>query len=295
MKKSSKTPALGSKVIFAAFEVLKENSGELNGREVINQVEQRVDLDDWAKSKYEKSGYIRWQSILHFYSIDCVKAGFLIKKKGTWYLTNEGQEAMKLGADGLLGAAQKAYRQWKKEKEAEIPDDENEENHDKEQEATIDEMEQIAIEGLKSFIKSKNPYEFQDLAAALLRGMGYYTPFIAPSGKDGGLDIIAYRDPLGTISPRIKVQVKHRDQPTSVHEVRQLMGLLQKDGDVGIFISSGGFTSDSKITARSSHVHIELIDLSRFIELWQEFYHKLSDEDKALLPLIPIYFYSPSG
>lgn len=295
MKKSSKTPALGSKVIFAAFDVLKENGGELNGREVINQVEQRVDLDDWAKSKYEKSGYIRWQSILHFYSIDCVKAGFLIKKKGTWYLTNEGREAMKLGADGLLSAAQKAYRQWKKEKEAEIPDDENEENHDKEQEATIDEMEQIAIEGLKSFIKSKNPYEFQDLAAALLRGMGYYTPFIAPSGKDGGLDIIAYRDPLGTISPRIKVQVKHRDQPTSVHEVRQLMGLLQKDGNVGIFISSGGFTSDSKITARSSHVHIELIDLSRFIELWQEFYHKLSDEDKALLPLIPIYFYSPSG
>lgn len=295
MRKSSKTPALGSKVIFAAFDVLKENGGELNGREVINQVEQRVDLDDWAKSKYEKSGYIRWQSILHFYSIDCVKAGFLIKKKGTWYLTNEGREAMKLGADGLLSAAQKAYRQWKKEKEAEIPDDENEENHDKEQEATIDEMEQIAIEGLKSFIKSKNPYEFQDLAAALLRGMGYYTPFIAPSGKDGGLDIIAYRDPLGTISPRIKVQVKHRDQPTSVHEVRQLMGLLQKDGNVGIFISSGGFTSDSKITARSSHVHIELIDLSRFIELWQEFYHKLSDEDKALLPLIPIYFYSPSG
>ena len=292
MKKQSKSLALASKVIFAAFEILKENGGELNGREVISQVEKRVDLDDWAKTKYEKSGYIRWQSILHFYSIDCAKAGFLIKKKGTWYLTKEGEEAMKLGADGLLNAAQKAYRKWRKEKELEA---DVEGSPDKEQEATIDEMEQIAIEGLKSFIKSKNPYEFQDLAAALLRGMGYYTPFVAPSGKDGGLDIIAYRDPLGTVSPRIKVQIKHRDQPTSAPEIRQLMGLLQKDGDVGIFISSGGFTSDSKTTARSSHVHVELIDLSRFIELWQEFYHKLSDEDKALMPLIPIYFYSPSG
>jgi restriction system protein len=72
------------------------------------------------------------------------------------------------------------------------------------------------------------------------------------------------------------------------------MGLLQGDGDIGIFISSGGFTSDSKSTARSSQVHVELIDLSRFIELWQEFYPKLSDEDKNLLPLIPIYFYSPA-
>jgi restriction system protein len=292
MKKQSKSLALASKVIFAAFEVLRENGGELNGRQVISQVEKRVDLDEWAKSKYEKSGYIRWQSVLHFYSIDCVKAGFLIKKKGTWYLTKEGEEAMKLGADGLLSTAQKAYRQWRKEKELEEGD---EGSPDKEQEATIDEMEQVAIEGLKSFIKSKNPYEFQDLAAALLRGIGYYTPFVAPSGKDGGVDIIAYRDPLGTVSPRIKVQIKHREQPASVHEIRQLMGLLQKDGDVVIFISSGGFTSDFKTTARSSHVHVELIDLSRFIELWQEFYHKLSDEDKALMPLIPIYFYSPTG
>lgn len=292
MKKQSQTWELGSRVVFAAFEVLKENGGELPGREVLGKVEQRVALDEWAKARLEKSGYVRWQSVLHFYSIDCVKAGLLIKKKGTWYLTKEGEDAMKLGADELLSAAQKAYRQWKKEKKAETTDDDSE---DKEQAATIDEMEQVAIEGLKSFIKSKNPYQFQDLAAALLRGMGYYTPFVAPSGKDGGVDIIAYRDPLGTVSPRIKVQIKHRNQSTSAPEIRQLMGLLQKAGDVGIFISSGGFTADSKTAARSSHVHVELIDMSRFIELWQEFYHRLNDEDKALLPLIPIYFYSPSS
>ena len=72
------------------------------------------------------------------------------------------------------------------------------------------------------------------------------------------------------------------------------MGLLQKDGDVGMFVSSGGFTPDAKTTARGSHVHVELIDLDRFIALWQEFYPKLTDEDKALLPLVPIYFYAPS-
>ncbi len=297
MKKTSRTKALAAKVIFATFEVLKENGGELVGREVVKKVEERVDLDNWAKSKYEKSGNIRWQSVLHFYSIDCIKAGFMVKKKGVWYLTKEGEEAMKLGEIGLLDAATEAYRKWKKEKEAAEDEagDIEDTSSDKEQEATMDEIEQLAVEGLKRFIKSKNPYEFQDLAAALLRGMSYYTPFVAPSGKDGGVDIIAYRDPLGTISPRIKVQVKHRDQPASVHEIRQLMGLLQKDGDVGIFISSGGFTPDSKTTARSSHVHVELIDIIRFIELWQEFYHKLSDEDKSRLPLLPIYFYSPQN
>lgn len=296
MKKLSKSRALAAKVIYAAFQILKENGGELNGREVIEQAGEKIELDEWAKSKYEKSGYIRWQSILHFFSIDCIKAGFLVKKKGVWYLTKEGETAIGLGEVGLLNAATEAYRIWKKEKEVEEVDggELEESSSDKEQEATIDEIEQIALEGLKNYIKSKNPYEFQDLAAALLRGMGYYTPFVAPTGKDGGVDIIAYRDPLGTVSPRIKVQVKHRDQSASVHEIRQLMGLLQKDGDVGIFISSGGFTPDSKTTARSSHVHVELIDLPRFIELWQEFYSKLSDEDKSMLPLTPIFFYAPN-
>jgi restriction system protein len=72
------------------------------------------------------------------------------------------------------------------------------------------------------------------------------------------------------------------------------MGLLQKDGDVGMFVSSAGFTPDAKTTARGSHVHVELIDLDRFIALWQEFYPKLSDDDKALLPLVRIYLYAPS-
>lgn len=296
MKKLSKSKALAAKVIYAAFQILKENNGEMNGRHIIEKIANRVEFDEWAKSKYENSGYIRWESILHFFSIDCIKAGFLIKKKGIWYLTQEGETAIALGEIGLLDAATHAYREWKKEKESETAEEgELEENNgDKEQEATIGEIEQIALVGIENYIKSKNPYEFQDLAAALLRGMGYYTPFVAPRGKDGGVDIVAYRDPLGTVSPRIKVQVKHREQIASVQEVRQLMGLLQKDGDVGIFISTGGFSSDAKTTARTSHVHVELIDLPRFIQLWQEFYQKLSDEDKSRLPLMPIYFYSPT-
>ena len=68
-----------------------------------------------------------------------------------------------------------------------------------------------------------------------------------------------------------------------------MMGLLEKDGDVGTFISSGGFTPDAKTTARNSNVHVELVDLPRFVTLWQEFYQKLTDEDKAMLPLMPIY------
>ena len=296
-EKLSRSRELAAKVIYAALQILKEKGGQAPGRDVVAEVEKRVPLDEWARATYEKSGYVRWQSILHFFSIDCIKAGYLVKKKGVWYLTPEGEIALKLGDAGLLKAAVAAYRKWKDENRP--PEDAEDQDVGEEgqqsQEATIHEIEQLAIEGLNREINQKNPYEFQELVAALLRGMGYYTPFVAPQGKDGGIDVIAYRDPLGTVSPRIKVQIKHRGAAASVQEVRQLMGLLQKDGDVGMFVSSGGFTPDAKSTARGSHVHVELIDLDRFIALWQEFYPKLTDEDKGLLTLVPIYFYAPSG
>jgi restriction system protein len=294
--KPSRSQELAAKVVFAALQILKESGGQAPGREVVAAIESRVSLDEWAKTVYEKTGYVRWQSILHFFSIDCIKAGYLVKKKGVWYLTPDGEEALKLGEMGLLQAANVAYKKWKEGNQpTQVSDDQDvSEEGEQGQEATIHEIEQQAIEGLKKQIGLKNPYEFQDLVAALLRGMGYYTPFVAPQGKDGGVDVIAYRDPLGTITPRIKVQIKHRGSTASVAEIRQLMGLLQKDGDVGMFVSSGGFTSDSKTTARSSHVHVELVDQDRLISLWQEFYPKLSDEDKSLLPLVPIYFYHPT-
>lgn len=299
----SATRKLGASLMFAAMNILKEKGGQLSGREVIAEIEKRLTLSDWAKETYEKSGYTRWKSILHFFSIDLIKAQFLVKKKGVWYITQEGEEAIKLGERGLLDASLEAYRKWRdetpkspKEKVIEVEDistDEGQLENQQQQEATLQQMEELANEGLKQRINSLNPYEFQDLVAALLRAMGYFTPFVAPKGKDGGVDVIAYQDPLGVKSPRIKVQVKHRESSASVDELRQLMGLLQRDGDVGIFVSSGGFTSDSKTTARSSQVHVELIDMDRLIVLWQEFYEKLDDEDRNLLRLKPIFFYEP--
>ena len=69
----------------------------MRGKQVMEEVEKRVQLGEWEKHRYEKSGYIRWRSVLHFYTIDLIKAGFLVKKKGIWFLTPEGESALKLG------------------------------------------------------------------------------------------------------------------------------------------------------------------------------------------------------
>lgn len=291
-----------AKNLFAAFQILKAAGGQLPGRQVIDTIRETVELSTWEQQAYEKTGQIRWTSILQFYSIDAVKAGYLIKNKGVWYLTEEGEKAIELGPVGLLETASRLYRSWAADRKdsnprtGSVPEKEPQDlevaaNQPWSQKAYLDDLEGQAIAGIKDFIRSKNAYEFQDLVAALLRAMGYYTPFISPKGKDGGLDIIAYNDPLGATAPRLKVQVKHRpDSAVPVDDIRSLTGLLNKDGDIGLFVTSGTFTSEAERSARESHRHIRLLDIDNFIVLWQEFYPKMADEDKNKMPLHPIYF-----
>ena len=242
--------------------------------------------------------------MLHFFSIDCVKAGYLIKNKGIWYLTKEGEDALKLGKEQLRETATTKYRIWaeKNIKNNELTvDNSNISSQELDSNNTIEEIktkdEQIVFEIIEAksresicnYINLLNPYEFQDLCSALLRGMGYYIPFVAPKGKDGGVDIIAYRDPLGASTPRIKIQVKHRENKATAQEVRELSGIL-KSSDIGIFISTGGFTPDTTNETKIRNNHIELIDMDRFIDLWIEFFSKMKDEDKNLMSIKPVWF-----
>jgi restriction system protein len=289
---------VAEKVMFAAFKILKEAGGELRGKEVLERIEATVPLDDFETERYVKTGNVRWKSILHFYSIDCIKAGYMRKQKGLWILTDEGAKAMKLGPDKFMDSATKKYREWdaKRKKEIIVPTDEVEEavvqgDKGQAQKARLDQYEEEASNGILDFIQSKNPYEFQDLVGALLTAMGYHISEVAEKGPDGGIDIVAYTDPLGTKLPRIIVQVKHRpNDAIPADQIQKLAGTLKRNTDVGIFVTSGSFSKPARKEARESREHIELIDFERLMDLWQQYYAKLSDEQKNLLPLHPIYF-----
>ena len=101
-RRVSRSRGLAEKVLYAAFEVLKDNDGKCAGPMVTHEVERRVELDVWARGRYERSGYVRWQAILHSFVAEAMKAGYIKKDKGIWYLTAEGESVMRLGERGLL-------------------------------------------------------------------------------------------------------------------------------------------------------------------------------------------------
>lgn len=290
----SRTKEIAHKTIFAAFKILKDADGSMRGKDVVDIIEKTIPLTEYDKQRYEQTGNVRWQSILHFFTIDCIKAGFMRKKKGVWYLTEEGEKAIDLGPEKLLDAAVQKYREWKiinKQNKIEENDTEIEEEALQLQSAILEKYETDALDGIRKYLINKNPYEFQDIVAALLGVMGYHISFISQKGRDGGIDIIAYTDPLGVNQPRIIVQVKHRpDAQISSDDIQRLSGTMKRSSDVGIFVTSGSFSSQAMIEARTSNKHVELIDFERFISLWQEYYNKMTDEQKNMIPLYPIYF-----
>ncbi|HKB05347.1 MAG TPA: restriction endonuclease, partial [Gemmataceae bacterium] len=126
-----------------------------------------------------------------------------------------------------------------------------------------------------------------------LRAMGYHVSWVSPPGKDGGIDNLAWSDPLGTRPPRIKVQVKRVGQNVTVDGLRSFMALLGDD-DVGLFVTTAGFTKDAEEEARTQEKRkVTLVNLEKLFDLWVEYYGRLDDEARRRLPLRPINFLAP--
>lgn len=296
-KRPAPTKMSAMKTLYAAFEALIENNDELPRKELIEKITSKVIFEKWEEERYESNGQLKWLTIFLFYSIDCMKAGWITKNKGIWYITEEGKNAYKLGKEQLLEKAGIAYREWRssndKTKDSKTQETEDIDVTDTQiQQATIDELTAQANDGIGKYLDTIDEYKFQDLCAALIRVMGYHIDFIAPRGKDGGIDIVAYKDPLGFEKPRLKIQVKKRIETNknNTDEIKILKSVLHKGEDIGIFITGSTFTKDARTFARLSDIHIKLIDRTDLIDLWKSNYHKFTDAEKSLLPLKPIYF-----
>jgi restriction system protein len=279
------------------FEVLMPVSDGMQAREALAALEKRLTLSNYENGEYASGGR-RFDKIVRFATVDLVKAGWLVKEKGRWTVTVEGEKAFHSIRDpeAFYKEAVRLYHQWKSTQPDDIEDtvpDIADETTAKTASITLEEAEEQAWSEIDQYLRGVNPYEFQEIVASLLRAMGYHVSWVAPPGRDGGIDILAASDPLGTKSPRIKVQVKRQAQSVDVDGLRSFMALLG-DGDVGIFVSVGGFTKKAAEEARLQEKRkITLLNNEQLFDLWIEYYGQLKDEDRRRLPLKSVYFLSP--
>ncbi len=168
-----------------------------------------------------------------------------------------------------------------------LPKDEEEASEDNQ--LKLENLESQAHELIKDKISALNWDQMEILAEGLLKAMGYKTR-LTPKGSDLGRDIIASQDGLGLVGPRIIAEVKHRRaNRMGAREIRSFIGGL-RSGDKGLYISTGGFSKEGRYEAERSTVPVTLLDFDDVVDLFEEYYERLTPEIKALVPLKRFYW-----
>ena len=291
-KELSRSASVVAKTMYEAMRMMKKSEGSMTFSQIVERISEEVDFSVWEiQNTSERTPQPRWLVNMMFYSVEYVRAGLIKKESGVWYLTADGEKALSMTAEQVFALAHTAYREYLRQNgRKESMDEDVEEVEELTGRMIIDEAEGMAQKGIREWIRRMGPYTFQELCGALLKGMGYYVPFIAPKGKDGGIDIIAYENAAG-VGGRVVAQVKHYPTtPVDVATVRNLAALLKKDGDTGIVFSSGTFTNDATRFAREQKNNIRLIGATELIRLWIDNYEGLPEEGRALLPLKAVYY-----
>ena len=77
---------------------------------------EKVQLTDFEKGQYPSGGGPRFEKIVRFATIDLVKAGWMVKEKGRWFVTDSGRKAYQeyQSPEQFYRAAQKLYWEWQR-------------------------------------------------------------------------------------------------------------------------------------------------------------------------------------
>lgn len=153
-----------------------------------------------------------------------------------------------------------------------------------------EDLEQDARDAINKLIAKRFPgHELSKLVAAVLQAQGM-TTFVAPPGKDGGIDVMAGSGPLGMDSPRICVQVKFTNAPVSASVIRELDGVAARIGaQQCLLVSWSGITIDAEREIRTLFFRTRVWTADDLFRELTAVYDKLPEEIQAELPLKRIW------
>ena len=100
-----RSKACATKTLYAVMKEISRRGGSIPVKDIYPFVNENVTLTDWEREPAGKMQYIRWTNNFQFYSIDYQKAGFIVKKNGYWYITPEGEKALKKSPEEVMNMA----------------------------------------------------------------------------------------------------------------------------------------------------------------------------------------------
>ncbi len=125
-------------------------------------------------------------------------------------------------------------------------------------------------------------FPLEPFVADLFRAMGY-NAHATRAVRDDGIDVIAHRDELGIEPPILKIQVKAHEGNVGPDLVKAFYAMVH-DRDVGIFITTGGYTVAAQNFAGAKG-NLKLVDGVEFVGLIEKYYDGLDLKFRKQIPL----------
>jgi Mrr N-terminal domain len=97
------------------FEILTTYPDGLQAADALNKLASVVNMTPYEAGVYESTGSRRFERIVRFATVDCVKAGWLLKNKGVWSVTDTGKKAFNEfpNPEEFYREAIRLYRAWR--------------------------------------------------------------------------------------------------------------------------------------------------------------------------------------
>lgn len=157
-----------------------------------------------------------------------------------------------------------------------------------EDEPNAERVETYSRDFVVDILRHMDAFRFEHFIAGLLSAIGYRASATVAMG-DGGVDVIASRDPLSLEPPIIKVQCKRTINTIGAPDVQKLAGALAHGGsELGLFVTLGSYSNNALHIERTRQ-DVRLINGNQLVDLIFEHYEALSPEWKRLLPLRSVY------
>ncbi len=266
------------------FEILWDKPEGLTAREVLLQIPRVTKLTEDELSLSPNTNTPRYEKVVRIATIPITQIGWLAKdKNGHWHITQDGYDASNRfkNVQDFYMEALRLYN----ERRRTIP----------ENIMTLEVAQEAAWEQIKNHLHNLSSSELQAMLAELLRVMGYYPSWVAPTEKQRGkINLIAYTDPIGVKGQRILAQIIHKGQAVTLEGIKSFVSVLGPN-DFGMIVSMGGFTGEATQELSLNYFQkVTALDAAAFFTLWETYYDRVDESSRRYLPLTAVHFLATS-
>ena len=265
--------------------VLENLGGSAKSAEAKAAIADHLRLSDEVLEERLESGSSRFENQVSWARYYLVRSGYIdSSRRGVWALTEKGRGVGALSDQEIKKLVQDVIAEWGSRTK-----DTGEPTGDDTEDRSPDEGVGDYRTRLLNLLQGLPAAGFERLCQRLLREAGFEQVTVTGRSGDGGIDGIGILELNAFVSFKVLFQCKRYKGSVPPSAVRDFRGAMVGRADKGLILTTGTFTTESKLEAvRDGVPPIELVDGNKLLQLFEQL--ELGLEPRTTYDLMESFF-----